>query len=37
MTGAVSKDDDIDNEISIIRQDNQLLNNLELPMGSSFH
>ena len=34
MTGAVSKDDDIDNEISIIRQDNQLLNNLESPMGS---
>ena len=34
MTGAVSKDNDIDSEISIIRQDNQLLNNLELPMGS---
>ena len=34
VTVAVSKDDDIDNEISIIRQDNQLLNNLELPMGS---
>ena len=34
MTGAVSKDNDIDNEISIIRQDNQLLNNLESPMGS---
>ena len=34
MTGAVSKDDDIDNEILIIRQDNQLLNNLESPMGS---
>ena len=34
ITGAVSKDDDIDNEISIIRQDNQLLNNLESPMES---
>ena len=34
MTGAVSKDDEIDNEISIIRQDDQLLNNLESPMGS---
>ena len=34
MTGAVSKDNGTDSEISIIGQNNQSLNNLELPMGS---
>ena len=34
VSGAVSKDNDIDNEISIIRQGNRFLNNLESPMGS---